>query len=375
MERQEPQGEENGDSFAALTAISRSVDSAQQHLLAVRRNDQARLTPVSTTPYSRQLMDSPLGFVRDGQASRYAAVASPAGHSDMMMAKLNPSVYSHPMTVQDPLLATTPSRGLSYLGRKPNIDMTSSGAYFDPKAVSKLSSTDPSSQSDIIAQLTREMKLQSSGLFSGSSDVSSSGGSTNALNVSSSSTSAVITASLTDKLAHLQGSSLLGSPMKSVRSSLVPNSMVDTPTRHTGMRNNYGGSDSSFTSTELTGSTASATKTSLSIGSTTTGRRYSNPPKLATDASDAPIASPRLGKKAAPDNLVLLSRSQPDLFTGIDGTGTSPTKGSPDHSDHRRLDTIQAENKQLRVELQDMAKKVSKVTTLEQEMTKIHQVK
>ena len=65
--------------------------------------------------------------------------------------------------------------------------MTSSGAFFDPRSISKKSMdglTDPrinlpgnvgGAQSDIIAQLTREMKLQqgtgsASGLFSGSSD-------------------------------------------------------------------------------------------------------------------------------------------------------------------------------------------------------------
>ena len=55
-------------------------------------------------------------------------------------------------------------------GRRGNVEMTSSGAFFDPKAVSgplakkgSLGAQDPSSQSDIIAQLTREMKLSGIG--------------------------------------------------------------------------------------------------------------------------------------------------------------------------------------------------------------------
>ena len=72
-------------------------------------------------------------------------------------------------------------------GKRGNVEMTSSGAFFDPRSISKKSMdglTDPrlnlpanigGAQSDIIAQLTREMKLQqgsstASGLLSGSSD-------------------------------------------------------------------------------------------------------------------------------------------------------------------------------------------------------------
>ena len=57
-------------------------------------------------------------------------------------------------------------------GKRGNVEMTSSGAFFDPRSISKKSMdglTDPrlnlpanigGAQSDIIAQLTREMKLQ-----------------------------------------------------------------------------------------------------------------------------------------------------------------------------------------------------------------------
>ena len=49
--------------------------------------------------------------------------------------RLNPSVYSHP-NAQDPVLSAKnyfPVLG----GKKANVDITSSGAFFDPKAVSK----------------------------------------------------------------------------------------------------------------------------------------------------------------------------------------------------------------------------------------------
>jgi len=70
-------------------------------------------------------------------------------------------------------------------GRRANVDVTSSGAFFDPRAVSKPAKD--TSQMEILAQLTREMRLQQqagSGLFSYSSDAvsSSSGGSANHLN-------------------------------------------------------------------------------------------------------------------------------------------------------------------------------------------------
>jgi hypothetical protein len=80
-----------------------------------------------------------------------------------------------------------PSRDFAVLaGRRNNVDVTSSGAFFDPRAVAK-AAKDSSSQMEILAQLTREMRLQQqagSGMFSYSSDAvsSSSGGSGNHLN-------------------------------------------------------------------------------------------------------------------------------------------------------------------------------------------------
>ena len=59
-----------------------------------------------------------------------AATAATAAAS-----RLNPSVYSHP-NAQDPVLSAKnyfPVLG----GKKANVDITSSGAFFDPKAVSR----------------------------------------------------------------------------------------------------------------------------------------------------------------------------------------------------------------------------------------------
>ncbi len=103
--------------------------------------------------------------------------------------KLNPSVYGHPNFGGDPILGSkVPGGGggggtnlgaypLTVLGgRKENVDVTSSGAFFDPKAVNRprgrhqqgggggnpgggLTGAGGGS-GDMISQLTREMKLQ-----------------------------------------------------------------------------------------------------------------------------------------------------------------------------------------------------------------------
>ena len=99
--------------------------------------------------------------------------------------RLAPSVYSHP-SVQDPILK---SPGKSFYQDPavivPNrgFNISSSGAYFDTSAISRpptsSSDRDLSSQNDLIAKLTREMKMN--GGLSGGSDVESSG-STSTLN-------------------------------------------------------------------------------------------------------------------------------------------------------------------------------------------------
>ena len=81
--------------------------------------------------------------------------------AESSLSKLNPSVYSHP-NAHDPVLMLPKSlqgRDFAVLGgRRANVDVTSSGAFFDPRAVSKPGKDN--SQMDILAQLTREMRLQ-----------------------------------------------------------------------------------------------------------------------------------------------------------------------------------------------------------------------
>merc|ERR1719319_1732380 len=103
------------------------------------------------------------------------------------LSRLAPSVYSHP-NVQDPILKA-PNKGpnmysheTNVLGPKKGFNVTSSGAHFDQSAISGggQKKSDLQTQNDIIAQLTKEMKLngQLSGQLSGGSDVESSGSTT-----------------------------------------------------------------------------------------------------------------------------------------------------------------------------------------------------
>ena len=308
--------------------------------------------------------------------------------------------------------------------------MTSSGAFFDPRAVSKKSLdglTDPRSvmggaysgataggaQSDIIAQLTREMKLQqgsgsASGLFSGSSDAnvssSSSGlGSSSHLNQLIASQNPNTHPSVSNS-ALLPTSTSVASPMtmsqqiiaqlnqdaaklSKMSSSDVPNldslksnlhttaitSGIDISSDNslsdlTGVgKSIQKSSTSSITAgitssrlplpsttslllsnnssiTSLNASTAAALHTSSLAGhlpsNITSGipdftssllhqqaQLESLKAELATvegGTSSRPLSN---GTKLAPDKLELLSRSQPDLFTGLDGAGLASKEG------------------------------------------------
>jgi len=114
------------------------------------------------------------------------------------LSRLAPSVYSHP-SVTDPLLKSPPLSSFyqdpSVLMPRKGFSVSSSGAFFDTSAMaatggtnittttSSGSSNDLQMQNDIIAQLTREMRLNGGGgHMSGGSDVESSTGSTSTLN-------------------------------------------------------------------------------------------------------------------------------------------------------------------------------------------------
>ena len=241
MERQEPQGEENGDFVhrlnpahvgdltpssaivsglqpnaavnAAAAIVAASSAPSNHHLLlstahassssisrrggggggvhgtaaelpvsSLASTPTSRLaTPTVTPMYPSRPITEATGFENAyrnvAAASKLSALTQPT-NQELINSKLNPSVYSYShMTttpVQDPLLSMknnlqstpTPSAAATstisstpgFLKKSGLVDFTSSGAFFDPRAVSK--SKPPSSeQSDIIAQLTREMKL------------------------------------------------------------------------------------------------------------------------------------------------------------------------------------------------------------------------
>ena len=153
MEREEPQGEETGDPIASIAHLNR-IDlqrQQQQHLLSLQasvkqQQQQQQQQQVSPIYINTSSMKPPT-------TTRLATPTS--GALIDSIAKLNPSVYSHPniSANQDPLLA---------MGK---VEVTSSGAFFDPKAVAKKAGgggigKESSSSTDMIAQLTREMNAE-----------------------------------------------------------------------------------------------------------------------------------------------------------------------------------------------------------------------
>jgi hypothetical protein len=169
MEREEPQGEENGDpslhqahfqhqAAAIAGRLSSSTSSTLHDALAAQQLKMQQLinpgsggesggvgnaqaittrmaTPTTTPTYTyRAILDG------NPQAAAAAAAGSPRPQEDIwsaakMSAKLNPSVYSHPGSL-DPVLSAKnyfPVLG----GKRANVDVTSSGAFFDPKAVNR----------------------------------------------------------------------------------------------------------------------------------------------------------------------------------------------------------------------------------------------
>ena len=339
-------------------------------------------------------------------------------------------------------------------GKRSNVDVTSSGAFFDPRAVSKKSldgindprsalgggyaATTVGAQSDIITQLTREMKLQQgsgnvSGLFSGSSDAnvssSSSGlGSSSHLNqlitsqISNTSTSTTHLPTTTSASPSISMSQQIISQLQQDAAKLSKMNSGDSATGKlpttaitSGMGGNSSGSSgyksggggvsggtvsgehsydnslndltgigkaikSSVTTTALTSNSShrlplssttsllmsnNSSITSLNATSTTgiptsslVGHNSLNVSSGITNFTsallqqqqqlDSTLAVPtalsasssggggettslaiRNGKKLAPDKLPLLSRSQPDLFTGIDGvSGLAAAEGT-----------------------------------------------
>lgn len=292
------------------------------------------------------------------------------------LSKLTPSVYSHPTAVQDPVLNKTSMDFLRSNASRTPLDMTSSGAFFDHKAVSSGSGSKSlapttnlrgpegpgsnNSSTDIIAKLTKEMLL---------SDANASGVAASPIATSSTATTST--------------SNTNNSPQS------IINKLNLSPAK---------------TKTDL----SNADKDLAALKSSLAARKaaaQNNPSRLslAGTSNGSKVLSGSEGEN--------VSKSQPDLFTGIDQQpqqqpGPSPLdhpKNNPVYAntsdiaslmqqmqqhqeaasqqqqhhmsatDLHQLETLKAENDRLRTQMSDYAKKINRVASLEQEMAKIHQ--
>ena len=204
-------------------------------------------------------------------------------------------------------------------------------------------------QNDMIAQLTREMRLNNNGHLSGGSDVESSG-STSTLNNPAATAERIAALALQAKVS---SSSI---PVPVYRSK-----QVETPTK---INKNappppYSSPNKSY---QVNSPLDAVSK--LKVQET---RKMSAP-------------SP-LGSSGKPDNLPLLSCSQPDLANltstelGAQDTQLSSQLESLEASPNTRdmFDTINNENRSLKVEVELMRRRINRLDNLEKEMLKIHE--
>ena len=116
------------------------------------------LYPVRVPAASRIPVSSAAAMSAAMLATSSAALAS----QELNLSRLAPSVYSHP-NVQDPILKSPKSfyQDPQVIVPNRNMNISSSGAYFDTSAISRppVTSADLQSQNDLIAKLTREMKM------------------------------------------------------------------------------------------------------------------------------------------------------------------------------------------------------------------------
>ena len=345
MERQEPQGEENGELNTNVPTMPMSAAMELQMHLQQQRGLRPPSRPPMTSLDSHNMFPSlPRSLHEELISQQHAKLRGLVPSSSPMlspmiggippgtdMSKLTPSVYSHPTQVQDPVLNTTRSRNNP-------LEMTSSGAFFDHKAASSnlKGSSENNSSTDIIAKLTKEM------LLSSADSVSTSASSTLAPTLTTTSPQSII-------------NKLNLSPAK-------------TNTAAKDLSN--ADKDLAALKSSLAAKKAAAQTTRLSL--------------VGTNLDPNNVEGPEL------------SRSQPDLFTGIieqSPQQTQQEKNNPVYAntsdilqqrsepppptmsatDLHQMETLKAENDRLRGQLNDYSKKIGRVSSLEQEMAKIHQ--
>jgi len=379
MEREEPQGEENSDRMAALYAShphlapnvmapNNAIHRQQLSLLTGGggRNVNVRAVPAVPQGLQDELWAARLAAVSAVNAPRMAAspsvataprLSTPMAMPDSQLttspslthsasnSKLNPSVYSHP-NAQDPLLPNR-SHPLAVLGgKRENVDVTSSGASFDHKAVSKLSAvsvtaaasgSERGSHGDMMSQLTREMKQQQ-----------------------------------LHQQQQQQQQALLAPRATSISSS-------------SGYR-----SDNSIGSDPKDRLLNAGVSDLLRPPAEQQHRHRGSVPTVANAIQDL--------AKAANQDLGSLSRSQPDLFANLEGEDLNnphlqlePTQATPQPVPSLRpnlavnainealkngdlekgVDLLQGENRALRADLEELSRRASRVSSLEQEVAKV----
>merc|ERR1719234_2015644 len=258
---------------------------------------------------------------------------------DHNLSRLAPSVYSHP-NVQDPILQSPKSfyKDPSVLMPKKGFTQSSSGAYFDTSAISRHQPSDLQAQNDIIAQLTREMKM--SGGLSGGSDVESSG-STSTLNNPAATAEKIAALALQAKLnTSLPNTNNLASGVPKASPSHIGHNMDGIPNKPP--------------------------------------PPYQSPHKqnlvgeqklLASSANSSPRKA-SLTQPGKPESLALLSTTHPNPEQE-----EAKALGSPDQPQYTQemIDIITNENRELKNLVDQNKRKISKLDTLEKEMMKIHE--
>ena len=383
MERQEPQGEENhhqgphygqppiyqgypgGPSYHPPPPYNDRI-VAQQLVSNNARREALRLetmiaatrqgTPVGTPAPGQALhrmnaeemygvrISSANRVVHQSQPSQGSAVSYHATTAmvtapDHNLSRLAPSVYSHP-NVQDPILQSPKSfyKDPSVLMPKKGFTQSSSGAYFDTSAISRHQPTDLQAQNDIIAQLTREMKM--SGGLSGGSDVESSG-STSTLNNPAATAEKIAALALQAKLnTSMPNTNNLASGVPKASPSHIGHNMDGIPNKPPPPYQ-------------------SPHKQSL-VGEQ----------KLLNSATSSPRKASLTVHPGKPESLALLSTTHPNPEQE-----DAKALGSPDQPQYTQemIDIITNENRELKNLVDQNKRKISKLDTLEKEMMKIHE--